>query len=552
MYACWDKETWYHENYFAAVGVSVDPGNDVLSIIMLAIRHALGMEPLLESRACSTDLQNAAPRRPVGWPEKDDHRCDRHPLLAGATAAGISRKEGYMKPVSSLIRKGASPEECLRLVLASLAHDEAGQKVTLLQGISLRAQERLGNIIGAAGGVLGPYTPAAKSLMASMHTAHGTNQRSDTNALIKLSKIAVGVSEFTWMLHALNNSDGIDNIGDIGMQMFDVLHELRVDGAALDPVNHGDQCWICAEFCRIGGDDLLIMAEQKEPRKNIPTKKKAKNRGRDGRRPRVILKARARRKRSPSEQSDAGKIHPIQRTPETIIDTRLHEAEEKGRFRCDSCTSWFRGSYEGRLLPGVRELSFQEFIQGWQDGGVDASWCCVECWKIYFREERDWRGDTRARLGLPPASRLPAITDQRFHDKSCRWAWCDRCGSFCRGRARDYLYGSFVYGTNNQIAGPGHIRSTCFPKTPLRSNLWETGQWDATFACRACLPELWAQSEKAIESWLHMDVRRSGAYIFANSRRGREGTSTGSAARGRSYTTRRESPESRGTPERWR
>ena len=136
----WDRKTWSHGNYFTAVGVSVDPGNHVLSIIMLAIRHALGMEPLLESRACSTDLQNAAPRRPVGWPEKDDHRCDRHPLLAGATAAGISRKEGYMKPVSSLIGEGASPEECLRLVLASLAHDEKGQRATLRQGISSRLQ----------------------------------------------------------------------------------------------------------------------------------------------------------------------------------------------------------------------------------------------------------------------------------------------------------------------------------------------------------------------------------------------------------------------------
>ena len=121
---------------------------------MLAIRHALGMEPLLEPRACSMDLQDAAPRQPVGWPDKGDQRCDKHPLLAGATAAGIPRKEGCMKLVSTLTRKGASPEECLRLVLANLAHDEAGQRVTLLQGISTSAQERLGDIIEAAGGVL--------------------------------------------------------------------------------------------------------------------------------------------------------------------------------------------------------------------------------------------------------------------------------------------------------------------------------------------------------------------------------------------------------------
>ena len=41
----WDRKAWSHENHFTAVGVSVDPGNHVLSIIMLAIRHILGMEP---------------------------------------------------------------------------------------------------------------------------------------------------------------------------------------------------------------------------------------------------------------------------------------------------------------------------------------------------------------------------------------------------------------------------------------------------------------------------------------------------------------------------
>ena len=56
----WDRKTWSHENHFTAVGVSVDPGNHVLSIIMLAIRHILGMEPLLEARACSPGLRLAS------------------------------------------------------------------------------------------------------------------------------------------------------------------------------------------------------------------------------------------------------------------------------------------------------------------------------------------------------------------------------------------------------------------------------------------------------------------------------------------------------------
>ena len=265
----WDRKAWSHENHFTAVGVSVDLGNHVLSIIMLAIRHVLGMEPLLEARMLPWPTE-AAPRRAVGWPDKDEHKCEKHPLLAGATAAGISRKEGCMKPISDLTKKGTFPEECLRLVLAILAHHGPGQGVTLLQDISTSAQERLGDIIEAAGGVLGPYAPAATSLMATMHEAHGIDQWSDTNALIKLSKIAAGVTELSWLLHDPGSP------GDIGVQMFDVIHKLRADAAALEPVNHGDRCWICAELKRIGEDDLVIPADGQQHRRayKIPTRKR--------------------------------------------------------------------------------------------------------------------------------------------------------------------------------------------------------------------------------------------------------------------------------------
>ena len=236
----WDRMAWSHENHFTAVGVSVDPGNRVLSIIMLAIRHILGMEPLLEARACSPGFRDAAPRRPVGWPDKDEHKCEKHPLLAGATTAGISRKEGCMKPISDLTKKGIPPEVCLRLVFAIFAHDEPGQRVTLLHDISTSAQERLGDILEAAGGVLGPYTPAAKSMMATMHEAHGINQRSDTNALNKLFKIAVGITELSWMLCDPKTP------GDTAVRMFGAIHKLGADAAALNPEDHGSGCWVCA------------------------------------------------------------------------------------------------------------------------------------------------------------------------------------------------------------------------------------------------------------------------------------------------------------------
>ena len=112
--------------------------------------------------------------------------------------------------------------------------------MTLLQDISTSAQERLGDILAAAGGVLGPYTPAAKSMMATMHEAHGINQRSDTNALNKLFKIAVGITELSWMLCDPKTP------GDTAVRMFGAIHKLGADAAALNPEDHGSGCWVCA------------------------------------------------------------------------------------------------------------------------------------------------------------------------------------------------------------------------------------------------------------------------------------------------------------------
>ena len=183
-------------------------------------------------------------------------------------------------------------------------------------------------------------------------------------------------------------------------------------------------------------DDLLIPSGQQQPRRSnkIPAKKKEKTKATlIGRRAKgVMLKQRTTRKRSPDDQDGSHKEQAIQRTPETILDTRLHDAEEKGHFRCDSCTSWFRGSHHGEFLPWVRDMSFEDLMDGRQDGSVDPSWYCVECWGDCFRNERDWEGDTRKRLGLPPASRPSTSRDQRFHNKSGRWAYCDRRGSYMR------------------------------------------------------------------------------------------------------------------------
>jgi hypothetical protein len=143
-----------------------------------------------------------------------------------------------MKPITTLTEKGILPEVCLRLVLAGLAHDESTQRVALRQegDITPAQQERLGDIIEAAGGVLGPYTPSARALMASMHRAHNIDQLSDTDALSKLGKLAIGITELSWLVHKPRDQSSTN------LEMFDVLRALKPDGAVLPPVKHGRGC----------------------------------------------------------------------------------------------------------------------------------------------------------------------------------------------------------------------------------------------------------------------------------------------------------------------
>ena len=47
--ADWDRKSWSRQNFITTPGVSVDPGNFILGTMFLAIRHALGMEPLINT-----------------------------------------------------------------------------------------------------------------------------------------------------------------------------------------------------------------------------------------------------------------------------------------------------------------------------------------------------------------------------------------------------------------------------------------------------------------------------------------------------------------------
>ena len=141
----------------------------------------------------------------------------------------------------------------------------------------------------------------------------------------------------------------------------------------------------------------------------------------------------------------------------------------------------------------------------WEAGDIDASWFCVDFWLKEFRSRvvNVTVDQARVHLGLPPA-RIPAdLPDDRFnYEKRGRYCRCDVCHKYCPARARDYQPGSFVYAADNSLAGPDSDRSSCFPSSKLRSEAWTLGRWNATYACRACLPRFWKHPAEIIDEWL--------------------------------------------------
>ena len=101
----------------------------------------------------------------------------------------------------------------------------------------------------------------------------------------------------------------------------------------------------------------------------------------------------------------------------------------------------------------------------------------------------------------------PAVIDRRFKKTEGRWAYCDQCHrrgrkTYCQGNFRGEMDGSFVFRADNQIAGPTAARAGAFPLGEQQHALSKTGRWNATYACRNCLPELWAQPPEACDKWL--------------------------------------------------
>ena len=75
------------------------------------------------------------------------------------------------------------------------------------------------------------------------------------------------------------------------------------------------------------------------------------------------------------------------------------------------------------------------------------------------------------------------------------------------------MWGSFVYGEDNQIAGTWRTRHNVFPAYHHREDLWKTLRWRADFACVPCLSRLWDDTEEEIEIWLGIrDPSQRGQY----------------------------------------
>ena len=217
----------------------------------------------------------------------------------------------------------------------------------------------------------------------------------------------------------------------------------------------------------LGGEHLLNDEGAAPPTHEVRGRRRKKG----GRRPklergrsqvkRVVLKPRRALARGRSRAKSVNRI--IVRTPPLILDTRLHDTHNKGTYICDDCEQQYHGPFQGEFIEEARDLTYDNIASGWRDGTVDATWFCVDCWgeKLGIASN----SLTREALDLPPASRPAEVTDNRFHQHTSRWSLCDNCDTYCAGRARDYLPGSFVFAMDNTLAGPPKDRKDASPSS---------------------------------------------------------------------------------------
>ena len=138
----------------------------------------------------------------------------------------------------------------LRLVIETLVHDEKAHQIPLGTHTSNAVCERMGDVLEAAGGMIDPWTPAAKPFMIAMHGPRGIDGQNEADAFRSLSGLAHGIKELAGMLPFPKSPDGSKD--DNRAHIWTILIELKPDGTALQTAKRKG-CWICNEIRRVGG-----------------------------------------------------------------------------------------------------------------------------------------------------------------------------------------------------------------------------------------------------------------------------------------------------------
>ena len=247
------------------------------------------------------------------------------------------------------------------MAIEPLIQDEADHQVSLLTQLTDATCEALGDVLEAAGGLLCPYTPAAKPFMMSMHAAHEIDSTHDGDAFRSLQALAQSIKELANMIPTPRSRDGTP--GANSARIWAILNEIRPDNLVPDQRCHTG-CRICGEISRLGGSSLLneegpapALCDGRGRRRRKSAKLTPKlERGRS-RVKLVDLKARRAWARDRSRGRSPTRI--IIRMPPIILDTRLHDTQNKGTYRCDECEQLYYGPFQCEFIKGTRDLTLR-------------------------------------------------------------------------------------------------------------------------------------------------------------------------------------------------
>ena len=224
-----------------------------------------------------------------------------------------------------MANRDVQPAECLRIVIETLIDDEKGHQVSLDTRISDDACERMGDVPEAAGGLIDPWTPAAKPFMMTMHDPHGIDATNDADAFRSLAGLAQGIKGLAGML-PLPKAPGGPTDG-CRARIWTILKELRPDVELTLEPTCCKGCWTCTELTRLGGARLLNEDEAGRATRDEPTRIfSVKKYVRCGRvRMLIALGAHLKPRRAWTRDTGNGQSanNILQRVPAIILDTRL-------------------------------------------------------------------------------------------------------------------------------------------------------------------------------------------------------------------------------------